>query len=151
MAQLRMLQVMKLKDLNVNCIVIVNQELKKTLTNSRYYLTDEEKAGVDGETYRYRKDSNGNYRTGHRSAFVEDSSFGYPISFYYADGLVYFAIVYTQNRKEMVKLHYWGNQIIAFRDYRGNDHDLKYTDDITYSSIARDFADVFDIGMGKMM
>lgn len=133
-----------------NPLTHYGNELKKALTNSQYILTDEEKAGVDGETYRYRKDSEGKYRNGHRSELIKHSSFGYPISYYYADGLVYFAIVYTYDNKEMVKLHYWGDQIIAYRDYRGNDHDLKYTYDYGYSSIADEFEDVFDIGMGRI-
>ena len=68
-------------------------------------------------------------------------------SFYSADNVIYFAIVYDSSDSPLVKIHYWGDQIVGYRDYR-SDKELRYTDGYNYDAICAEFDIVFDIGMG---
>ena len=136
--------------LPANPVSYYGKTLKYCLQTGDTAMTDEEKTIVDGDTYEERKNSKGAYKDGYSGNTIKakDNSLGYKISFYYADNLVYFAIVYDSNDNPLVKLHYWGDKIVGYRDYR-SDHQLRYTNGYDYDTICAEFGTVFDIGMGK--
>lgn len=123
--------------------------LRSSLESGRDELTDAQKTKIVGNTYNDRKAPSGKYRDGFfgwTTKAYENSS-GHKISFYSADNVIYFAIVYDSSDVPLVKLHYWGDQIVGYRDYR-SDKELRYTDGYDYDAICDEFDVVFDIGMG---
>lgn len=123
--------------------------LRDSLESGRDELTDAQKTKIVGNTYDARKAPSGKYKDGFFGWTVKayENSTGYKISFYSADNVIYFAIVYDSSDSPLVKLHYWGDQIVGYRDYR-SDKELRYTDGYDYDAICAEFDIVFDIGMG---
>ena len=74
---------------------------------------------------------------------------GYRMELYYADGLLFFAVgdVYNQSKGAyvpVVRLYYWGDQLIACQDSRGAaGNGLSYAGSSAYNSVAYEFGDVF--------
>lgn len=123
--------------------------LRSSLESGRDELTDAQKTKIVGNTYNDRKAPSGKYRDGFSGWTTKayENSSGHKISFYSADNVIYFAIVYDSSDVPLVKLHYWGDQIVGYRDYR-SDKELRYTDGYDYDAICDEFDVVFDIGMG---
>ena len=123
--------------------------LRSSLESGRDELTDAQKTKIVGNTYDDRKAPSGKYRDGFFGWTLKayENSTGRKISFYSADNVIYFAIVYDSTDVPLVKLHYWGDQIVGYRDYR-SDKELRYTDGYDYDAICDEFDVVFDIGMG---
>ena len=123
--------------------------LRSSLESGRDELTDAQKTKIVGNTYDDRKAPSGKYRDGFSGWTLKayENSTGRKISFYSADNVIYFAIVYDSTDVPLVKLHYWGDQIVGYRDYR-SDKELRYTDGYDYDAICDEFDIVFDIGMG---
>lgn len=123
--------------------------LRSSLESGRDELTDAQKTKIVGNTYNDRKAPSGKYRDGFFGWTLKayENSTGHKISFYSADNVIYFAIVYDSTDVPLVKLHYWGDQIVGYRDYR-SDKELRYTDGYDYDAICDEFDVVFDIGMG---
>lgn len=123
--------------------------LRSSLESGRDELTDAQKTKIVGNTYNDRKAPSGKYRDGFSGWTTKayENSSGHKISFYSADNVIYFAIVYDSTDVPLVKLHYWGDQIVGYRDYR-SDKELRYTDGYDYDAICDEFDIVFDIGMG---
>lgn len=123
--------------------------LRSSLESGRDELTDAQKTKIVGNTYNDRKAPSGKYRDGFFGWTLKayENSTGRKISFYSADNVIYFAIVYDSTDVPLVKLHYWGDQIVGYRDYR-SDKELRYTDGYDYDAICDEFDIVFDIGMG---
>lgn len=123
--------------------------LRSSLESGRDELTDAQKTKIVGNTYDDRKAPSGKYRDGFFGWTLKayENSTGRKISFYSADNVIYFAIVYDSTDVPLVKLHYWGDQIVGYRDYR-SDKELRYTDGYDYDAICDEFDIVFDIGMG---
>ena len=123
--------------------------LRSSLESGRDELTDAQKTKIVGNTYNDRKAPSGKYRDGFFGWTLKayENSTGRKISFYSADNVIYFAIVYDSTDVPLVKLHYWGDQIVGYRDYR-SDKELRYTDGYDYDAICDEFDVVFDIGMG---
>lgn len=123
--------------------------LRSSLESGRDELTDAQKTKIVGNTYNDRKAPSGKYRDGFSGWTLKayENSTGRKISFYSADNVIYFAIVYDSTDVPLVKLHYWGDQIVGYRDYR-SDKELRYTDGYDYDAICDEFDIVFDIGMG---
>lgn len=123
--------------------------LRSSLESGRDELTDAQKTKIVGNTYNDRKAPSGKYRDGFFGWTLKayENSTGRKISFYSADNVIYFAIVYDSSDVPLVKLHYWGDQIVGYRDYR-SDKELRYTDGYDYDAICDEFDVVFDIGMG---
>lgn len=123
--------------------------LRSSLESGRDELTDAQKTKIVGNTYNDRKAPSGKYRDGFSGWTLKayENSTGRKISFYSADNVIYFAIVYDSTDVPLIKLHYWGDQIVGYRDYR-SDKELRYTDGYDYDAICDEFDIVFDIGMG---
>lgn len=127
------------------------RELISYLNGAKYPGNAREMVDVIGSTYYARKDSAGKYVEGCRSYRNESNSTGYILSFYYADDCVYFAEVRNPAdvKETFVKLHYWGDQIVGYRDDRNGKGNFIYLEPGQTDAITQEFSTVYDIGMGR--
>ena len=120
------------------------QAYRDYAVNGTYYAA-EDVIDVIGDTYYSRKDANGKYKEGYASGRNKNNEYGYDFGFYYGDNLLYFAEVRT-SFKTLVKLYYWGSQLIACRDYRGSDDELHMAGHPIFDSAAEEFSYVYALG-----
>ena len=75
---------------------------------------------------------------------------GYRVELYFADGLLFFAGVDSKNWEtgkysNVVTLHYWGDQMVACRDKRGDNWDLSYAGTSVYNSVMSEFGNIYKL------
>lgn len=123
----------------------------KAVVNENYY-SDDLKMGLISASYYNRKDEFGEYRYGYTSKRNTENETGYHLGLYYADGLLYYAEVIqerhgSEKEKILVKLYYWGNELLACDDCRVDNSSVCYAGSDTYERINEEFGDVYEIGM----
>ena len=119
--------------------------LVDNLVNGTYY-SDSKKVSIVSDTFYGRKDSAGNRMSWYYSTHRDDIYPGYRAELYYADGVLFFANI-TKNSKTQVTLHYWGNQIVACRDFRGYNDELSYSGSSVYRSVNAEFGNLYSIAL----
>lgn len=78
-----------------------------------------EKLDIISDAYYARKDEKGLNSPGYSSHRNSDNYTGRPVGLYIADGIVYYSEVLSKDGKNIiVKLYFWGNELIGCRDYR---------------------------------
>ena len=124
--------------------------LRWYVLDSSYRPDCDTRVNIIGETYRMRK-TNGVYNEGNYSNLSKYNKTGYYISFYYADGVLYYAEIRDPNKQEniLVKLYFWAGEIIGERDYRVGKGDIKFADVNNITSIQDEFSEVYDVGMNE--
>lgn len=125
---------------------VVNESVNKN------YYSDDLKMGIISASYYNRKDEFGEYRYGYSSKRNTENETGYHLGLYYADGLLYYAEVIqeghgSEKEKILVKLYYWGNELLACDDCRVDNSSVCYTGTDTYKRITNEFGNVYEIGI----
>ncbi len=129
-----------------NPVTPIGKAYRNYATGAKEYTT-ESIVNIIGETYNNRKDASGNYKPGWTRDRNKDNEYGYDFGFYYGDKLLYFAEVRSgKPAVDLVKLYYWGDEIVACRDYRGDDHSLYMRGTPQLEAIAEEFAYLYDLG-----
>ena len=126
--------------------------LRANLVDGVYY-SDAQKVSTVTETINNRKtyvNGEKKYAEWYYTTHSDDMIPGYRMELYYADGLLFFAVgdVYNQSKGgyiPVVRLYYWGDQLIACQDSRGAaDNSLSYAGSSACNSVAYEFGDVFN-------
>lgn len=111
------------------------------------YYSTEDVLSLIKETYYGRKDAQGEYNEGYSSGRNRDNDYGYDFGFYYGDNLLYFVEVRTMSNAEtLVKLYFWGDQLIGCRDYRCSDGDPLTAGHPIFEAVAQEFSYVYALG-----
>ncbi len=110
------------------------------------YYSDAKKVSIVSDTFYGRKDSDGNRKSWYYSTYRDDIYPNYRVELYYADGVLFFANI-TKNTKTQVTLHYWGDQIVACRDFRGYNDDLSYVGSSVYNAVNAEFGNLYSIAL----
>ncbi len=119
--------------------------LRENLINGVYY-SDAKKVSIVSDTFYGRKDSAGNRKSWYYSTHRDDIYPNYRVELYYADGVLFFANI-TKNSKTQVTLHYWGDEIVACRDFRGYNDELSYVGSSVYNAVNTEFSNLYSIAL----
>ena len=126
--------------------------LRENLIDGVYY-SDAKKVSVVSDTFESRSTTvNGvkKYATWYYGTHSDDMIPGYRVELYFADGLLFFAGVDSKNWEtgkysNVVTLHYWGDQMVACRDKRGDNWDLSYAGTSVYNSVMSEFGNIYKL------
>ena len=94
---------------------------------------------------RYNKETQ-RYNPGHKKTTVTKEGYPYVYKFYTGDGYIYYVELQNDSKDILVKLYYWGDEIIGCRDYRGSDSSLYKKGSQQCSEIASEFSYVYALG-----
>ena len=117
--------------------------LKKELAGDASY-SDEKKMDFILDTYDTRKDDSGENQEWYHSTPIYDETTGYNLAVYYADDMPFFIDVRT-NGEGVLKLYYWGDELLMCYDKRGSSRVESYKDSEIYQAVAEEFAHVYEL------
>lgn len=117
--------------------------LKDEFYNGAYY-SDKKKADILLETYEARKDENKKNQKWYYSTPIDDEVSGYRLDVYYADNMPFFVNV-KQDGTGLVKLYYWGNELVMCYDKRGVEKIESYKGSEIYDAVSQEFSHVYEL------
>ena len=117
--------------------------LKKELAGGASY-SDEKKMDFILDTYDTRKDDSGENQEWYHSTPIYDETTGYNLAVYYADDMPFFIDVRT-NGEGVLKLYYWGDELLMCYDKRGSSRVESYKGSEIYQAVAEEFAHVYEL------
>ena len=120
---------------------IYGYALKKNLDGTSYPASDWDKVALVCDTYNNRLDKDGLYKTGYSGHLVTKTALDVPISFYYADGILYYAEVRSSTDVGIIdyQLYYFKDQLVAYRHLP--DLCLRFSN---YENDREDFNDILE-------
>lgn len=114
-----------------------NLEGKKTYSNAK-------KMDVILDTYDAREDKNGEDKPWYYSVDAYDGISKYNMTVYFADDMPFFVNL-IKNGEGVVKLYYWGDELLMCYDKRGSDRVERYEDSEGFDALAEEFANIYEI------
>ena len=117
--------------------------LKENLEGGRAY-SDLKKMDVVLETYKTREDAQGENKDWYYSVDTYDEVTKYSMTIYYADDMPFFVNV-LQDGEGVVKLYYWGDELLMCYDKRGTDRVERYKDSEGFDALSEEFSHIYPL------
>ncbi len=117
--------------------------LKENLEGGQAY-SDLRKMDVVLETYKTREDTQGENKKWYYSVDTYDEVTKHNMTIYYADDMPFFVNV-LKNKEGVVKLYYWGDELLMCYDKRGADRVERYKDSEGFDALSEEFSHIYPL------